>query len=148
MIAFHRAAHHPVPSSRRQTVGLAGRLLLLEDDTFVGPMLVEQLADAGYAVNLCGTLKEARKALTEMSYQVALIDQHLPDGTGIGFLQELRGQNNNLPVVVLSGDMFSADLRIWLHSTNADALSKPFVIGRLLETISRLCNASWTGVAA
>ncbi len=148
MIAFHRAEQHPTSSSRRHSLVQSRRLLLLEDDCFVGPMLVEQLSDAGYEVTLCGTVQEARTALHRLPYGLALFDQHLPDGTGIEFLQELRNQHNDLPIVLLSGDIFSTELRRWLYAVNADAISKPFVIGTLLETITQLRSSSQAGIAA
>jgi CheY-like chemotaxis protein len=138
MIAFHRCERHPVIPPIKQDIQPARRLLLLEDDNFVGPMLVEQLTDAGYDVTLCGTVREAASAFAGASFSAALFDQHLPDGSGIELLQSLRERSINLPVVLLSGDMFSAELKRWLRNSNADAISKPFVIGRLLEKIEQL----------
>ena len=78
------------------------RLLLVEDDTDLGPALRSTLAGRGHAVDLAPDLETAREALALSSFDCVLLDLSLPDGDGIGFIADLRRGGATVPVLVVS----------------------------------------------
>jgi diguanylate cyclase (GGDEF)-like protein len=64
---------------------------LLKDCSRLGTLNVDEAVDISSGVG----------ALTAKSYDVVLLDLHLPDGNGISFLQELRSKDVSIPPVII-----------------------------------------------
>lgn len=82
------------------------RLLHVEDNStdleLVSRTLQRQFP--GVSVVSAPTLEAARTALDEGSFEVLLLDLHLPDGEGFELLRELRERGDAIASVVLTGD--------------------------------------------
>ena len=79
-----RAARPPAIAS-----SAVGRVLYIEDDNSLGSIL-KQLLAGETAVDCVASLEEARTALRGARYDLLLIDDELPDGSGLSLLKELR----------------------------------------------------------
>ncbi len=81
-------------------------LLLVEDDPadadFLAASLRRQRASDIQIVNVA-TLAEAVSQLQLDKFDVVLLDLHLPDGSGLQCLDAIQAVDNEIPVVVLSG---------------------------------------------
>jgi CheY-like chemotaxis protein len=68
-----------------------------------------------------------------------LLDNRLPDGSGLQVLRQLAASPETaaVPVVVLSGDSGEATVKDLLAAGASDFLAKPFAIGDLLALIAR-----------
>jgi DNA-binding response OmpR family regulator len=87
----------------RVTAGLPASLLLVEDDDALRQMLAWELAELGYLVHPAGDCREARDAVAERAFDVALLDVGLPDGDGAELAAELIQRSPELRVVLCSG---------------------------------------------
>lgn len=88
-------------------------------------------------VGAFGTIEEATRLGPELNPRVALIDYHLPDGTGASAAARLRAQLPEVSVVMLSAD--TSD-HAFLESVEAGAaayVAKTEDVTRLAETIRR-----------
>ena len=79
------------------------RLLIVEDDPALQQMLTWDFEDLGYTVVGVTSCQQAREAAVGNEFDLALIDYHLPDGTGIELLKELRTRAPRMPVIMCSG---------------------------------------------
>jgi DNA-binding NtrC family response regulator len=106
-------------SSRDTTV------LVVEDDQTLAEALCDQLRDAGLGVEHAASVAAARAALTEREFDAALLDLHLPDGTGVDVLKMIVGEHLLTEAVILTGyaDIPTAIETIKLGAY--DYLSKP-----------------------
>lgn len=77
-------------------------ILLVEDDAPTCWRLQDALMQAGYEVRACGTLAEARAALTEGAPRVLLTDLQLPDGHGVELIRETRRRFPDTEIMVIS----------------------------------------------
>ena len=68
------------------------RALVVEDDAGIAGGLQASLKQAGYAVDVCGTLASAWSALSVEPFDVMLLDLGLPDGDGLDLLARVRRQ--------------------------------------------------------
>ena len=59
------------------------RILLVEDDPDLAPLLEHILVDAGYSVHAGRTLRQARSLLNKQVYSLVITDLLLPDGDGL-----------------------------------------------------------------
>lgn len=68
------------------------RVLLLEDDLFVGMLLQEALRQIGAHVRIAPTLSEARRFLARQAFDVVFCDMELPDGNGVEIFMDVTGR--------------------------------------------------------
>ena len=52
------------------------------------------------------TIAEARAMLGQETFSLLLIDEHLPDGSGMSFCSELQRSKVDSPILIVSGDLF------------------------------------------
>ena len=103
------------------------RLLLVEDHIVVREMMAEFLAGGGFVVDACGSIAEARDALSALRYDVMLVDLSLPDGCGLGFLRDVISKTRGaLPVLVVSARNALEDRVTALNCGADDYIAKPF----------------------
>ena len=74
------------------------RILLTEDDHAISDGLCYTLGQEGYSVAQAYTLSQARTLLERESFDLALLDLNLPDGSGYGLCGEIKGKSD-IPVV-------------------------------------------------
>ncbi len=82
------------------------RALVVEDDPGIASGLSLSLRQAGYAVDVCGTLESAWTALCVEPFDAVLLDLGLPDGSGIDVISHcLRVQPAcEVMVITMFGD--------------------------------------------
>ncbi len=79
------------------------KILLVEDmDSFRGAVI--QLLGVYNDVHGVADLASARRALQSENYDVVILDKGLPDGSGISLIGEIKGENPNAVVIVLTSD--------------------------------------------
>ncbi|VVE48045.1 DNA-binding response regulator [Pandoraea aquatica] len=84
---------------------LPGPLLLVEDDPGMQIRMRAILHSLGYAddaVQVAGSLAQARAVLADEPFALTLIDVGLPDGSGIDLIGELHARDPALPILVIS----------------------------------------------
>ena len=115
-------------------------LLVVDDEPHIGLVLRPFLEQLGYRVSVAKTLDEARSALRAAPPTDALLlDLHLPDGSGLDFLRDLRAQGGTarLPVLVLTAEGEDRILRE-ARRLGAVLVTKPFSPTKLSQRISMM----------
>ncbi|MFA7323217.1 MAG: response regulator transcription factor [Candidatus Nanopelagicales bacterium] len=111
------------------------RLLLVEDDDRLRRALAIALRSKGHEVSESGTVADAIREATTTSFDCAVVDLGLPDGSGVDVISFLRGQSQTMPVIVLSARRESTDKVDALDQGADDYVTKPFGIDELLARI-------------
>ena len=114
------------------------KILLIEDDAKISAFVTKGLKEAGFAVLHAENGNEGLSlALTE-SFDAAVVDIMLPGRDGLSVIEELRGRQINLPVLILSAKR-SVDDRVKGFETGGDDyLTKPFAFSELLARLQAL----------
>jgi two-component system phosphate regulon response regulator PhoB len=116
----------------------ARHLLVVDDEPHIGLVLRPYLEQLGYRVSFARTLTEARAAMrTPPPADGLLLDLHLPDGSGLDFLRDLRAQSGTarLPVLVLTAEGEDRVLRE-ARQLGAALVTKPFSPTKLSQRIA------------
>lgn len=111
------------------------RVLLLEDDPRLGPLVARGLRLAGHAVDPTTTIEDARWLATENTYDALVLDIGLPDGDGLGLCAELRASANWTPALMLTARDGVADRVRGLDAGADDYLVKPFAFEELVARL-------------
>lgn len=115
------------------------RVLLIEDDPVLGEAVRDHIAADGHAVDWSTTLGDAGDHLHVVSYELVLLDLHLPDGKGLEFLQTLRREGADMPVIILTARDQLSDIA-GLNSGADDYLVKPFDLGELSARLAAVAR--------
>lgn len=118
------------------------RILLVEDNPRLGPMLARGLRDEGNVVELAATGKDAIDSAALASFDAIVLDLMLPDIDGFGVLDRLRKSGNDTPVLVLTARDQLGDRVAGLDKGADDYLVKPFEFDELLARLRALVRRS------
>lgn len=116
-------------------------LLVVDDEPHIGLLLRPHLERLGYRVSLARTLADARSALGDRTapLDALLLDLHLPDGSGLDLLRELRARaaTRALPIMILTAEG-EEHILSQAEDLGAALLTKPFSPTKLTARIAAM----------
>lgn len=113
------------------------RILLVEDTPDLAEAIVERLQADGHAPDWLENGKQAATVLAHQSYALVILDLGLPGLDGMQLLRQLRAQQNETPVLVLTARSGIDDRVDALDLGADDYLVKPVN----LRELSARCRA-------
>jgi DNA-binding NtrC family response regulator len=113
--------------------GLAGVLLVVDDDAQIQQLLKKFFQSKGMHVVLASSGEEGLQALSHRPV-IVLLDINMPGMDGVMTLKKIKEQHPKLPVVMISGGGEEGMARTALSLGAYDYVSKPFSL-EYLETI-------------
>lgn len=131
------------------------RILVVEDDVQIADMLTEALTHRQYTVDVAHDGEEAWHWISEIEYDLVLLDITLPKINGVQLCQRLRNHNFMVPVLMLTARDTNADKIMGLDAGADDYVVKPFDLGELMARIRALLrrgssikpSLSWGGLS-
>jgi DNA-binding response OmpR family regulator len=111
------------------------RLLVVEDDPSLGAMLVDELVDEGFDVELVVNGRDALARLRERAHDACVLDIALPGLDGFSVLREARGAGVTTPVVLLTARDAVDDRVRGFELGGDDYVVKPFAFAELLARV-------------
>jgi CheY-like chemotaxis protein/anti-sigma regulatory factor (Ser/Thr protein kinase) len=116
------------------------RILIVEDAP-VEQLLIQRLlgkALPNVELTICSSGQMAIESLSSLPTDLILVDQHLPDLTGIELIERLRPEHPHLPVILITGSGSERLAHLAFQAGAADYLSKRDISDYLVETVSRV----------
>lgn len=120
------------------------RLLVVEDQKDLNDIIVRKLEKEGYAVDACYDGSTALDYIAGADYDGIILDILLPGKTGIGVLKEIRKNEINTPVLLLSALGDVEDRVSGLDAGADDYLIKPFDFSELMARIRSMIRRRGT----
>ena len=107
-------------------------ILVIDDDIMSQKVIVNILDILGAKVKCCFSIKEGKESFINdsMNYDLILLDNQLPDGTGLDFMSFYKKSEKSklckkVPVVSMSGNSVSDQKRIYSNYEMNGFLEKP-----------------------
>jgi DNA-binding NtrC family response regulator len=118
-----------VPSSRR--------VLLVDDEPRLRDMLVRAVEQMGFDAAAASTAEAALRMLAEQTFHILILDLNLPGMNGMELFEQVRKDNRNIQVIILTGfgELESAQRAI--HLDAVEFLTKPCPLGDLELALDR-----------
>lgn len=116
------------------------KILVVEDDLTLSAGLCFELDAGGYLTVPAYTCQKARLLLKKDSFDLALMDVNLPDGSGFALCKELKTACPGLPVIFLSANDLDEDILNGFDLGAEDYITKPFnteILKRRVEVALR-----------
>ena len=113
------------------------RVLLVEDDPSLGPILSEVLAYYGHSPMLANSAESAKAILASRHrIEVMILDLELGDSRGEELVREIRTIDTKVPAIIVHSAQPIDDLRRAAAAVGAEAiLQKPCSAQRMIEAI-------------
>ncbi|MFY0252981.1 response regulator transcription factor [Chitinophaga sp. 30R24] len=113
-------------------------ILLVEDEENLQEALKLNLELEGYEVTAVDNGTAALKAVKNEYFDLIILDIMLPEMDGIAVCENIRIQNNEIPILFLSAKNSSADRVLGLKKGGDDYMTKPFNLEELLLRVEKL----------
>ena len=114
------------------------RLLLVEDDQHLAPVVARGLNRASFTVDAVDCAGDAREALLNVQYDAVVLDLGLPDEDGLHVLKELRQRDDPIPVLILTTRDSISDRVNGLDTGADDYHLKPFAMDELIARLKAM----------
>ncbi|MGH8449518.1 response regulator [Pseudomonas sp.] len=118
------------------------RLLLVEDDRALGQGIRMALGSDGYTLDWLQDGLSALHALRTESFDLLLLDLGLPRLDGLDLLQQLRAEQHDVPVLILTARDGTVERIAGLDAGADDYLIKPFDVQELKARVRALLRRS------
>ena len=125
-----------LPQARRLSI------LVAEDNEFNAQLMRQLLQRRGHQVTVASNGIDALSLATRGSYEIMLLDLHMPQMDGFGVIEKLRARERStgghLPVVALTARSRTEDRDRCLASGMDEFLGKPVHAGALWAAVDRV----------
>lgn len=126
--------------SHQQTssgTGSAFTCLIVEDDKGFALLEARVVRDEGGNVTVCHTLADAGAAIAQRSFDLVLLDNHLPDGKAYDWFDRVSRRNPDAPIVMITGLPALAEAISLTRNGIFDYLTKPVDADVLAAVVQR-----------
>lgn len=118
------------------------RILVAEDDHNIRTGLIDTLKSEGYHAAGAADGIQALKMFEKDKYDLVILDIMMPGKSGYDVCREIRSQNEDVPVIILTAKGEEIDKVVGLQLGADDYITKPFGVHELLARISAVLRRS------
>jgi DNA-binding NtrC family response regulator len=122
--------------------------LIVEDDAAFADMASQVVRAEGGSVVHCGNIASARSVTAARSFDLALLDNHLPDGKGYDFFSTLTRRDPEMPITMVTGLPDLGEAVALTRNGLFDYLPKPLTVDALTACLRRALQRLRTKPAA
>lgn len=112
------------------------KILLVEDDESLGPLLLEYLEAKGFETKLANDGKKGADMYFKGSFDLLLLDVMMPVKDGITLAKEIRMVDKNVPIIFLTAKSMKEDTIEGFNAGADDYITKPFSMEELLARVN------------
>ncbi|MCM1324621.1 MAG: response regulator transcription factor [Acetobacter sp.] len=113
-------------------------ILVVDDDTRLRSLLQRYLREQGFLVSAAKDAADAEGFLSIYKFDILIVDIMMPKVTGTEFLYNLRQNDNNTPVILLTAMGETEDRIKGLEIGADDYIAKPFEPKELVLRINNI----------
>ncbi|NLO87651.1 MAG: response regulator transcription factor [Firmicutes bacterium] len=124
------------------------KLLIVEDELSLQKALCKGFAKLGYAVDAAADGEEALERYYSSFYDVIVLDLNLPKLDGIEVLKEIRKEDPETRIIILSARSEVEDKVLGLDLGANDYLAKPFHFRELEARVRALLRRDFSVISA
>lgn len=119
------------------------KILVIEDERDLNRIITKHLKKNNYSVDSCFDGQEALDFISYSEYDLIITDIMMPNVDGYEFIDKLRANKNDTPVIMLTAKDTLEDKIMGLDSGADDYIVKPFEFDELLARIRVLMRRNY-----
>jgi two-component system, cell cycle sensor histidine kinase and response regulator CckA len=136
-----------VLESKRHVDRGAGNFLIVDDDLMACEYMERLLQRSGYSTVVCRDSLQALAVFESQVFDGVILDMIMPGKNGMEIFRELRGVDEGIPVILVSGYGIHEDIKTLLSETNTAFLQKPIHGYHLLDKIQMIQESKLSPVS-
>ncbi|MDA0129048.1 response regulator [Vibrio sp. MarTm2] len=115
------------------------KVMIIEDDIAIAQLHQKYLEQIGgyEVIGICTTKMEANIQLEILKPDLIMLDVHLPDGSGLEILNELRSKSLQCDVILITAARDVDTLQMAMRGGVVDYLLKPVMFPRLEAALAK-----------
>ena len=110
---------------------------IVDDDVAFATLAANVVREAGGKVTLAHTLASARDISAAKTFDLVLLDNHLPDGKGYDFFNQVSRRNPDAPIVMITGAPDLSEAVALTRNGLFEYLTKPISVDALAAALTR-----------
>jgi len=116
------------------------KALIVDDEQDVCFLLSSILKNKRLQTNCVNSIGEAKKILVEENPSIIFLDNHLPDGFGINFIEEIKKLRPDVKIVMITAHDTKSDKdKAYLQGVDF-FIGKPFTRDKVFKVIETLID--------
>jgi DNA-binding NtrC family response regulator len=116
------------------------KALIVDDEDDVCFLLSAILRHKNLQAKYVGSLRDAKRVLMEDIPSIIFLDNHLPDGFGVNFIEEIKRLYPHVKIVMITAHDTTADKdKAYLEGVD-QFIGKPFTRDVIFRTLENLLN--------
>ncbi|WP_163132608.1 response regulator transcription factor [Agarivorans sp. Alg241-V36] len=117
---------------------MSPRILVIEDDHDINNLITMNLNDMMYQVESCEDGAQGYAKASSDTFDLIVLDLMLPGMDGLDICRQLRAQQHNTPILMLTARDSEADRVVGLEMGADDYLTKPFSVRELQARVKAM----------
>jgi DNA-binding NtrC family response regulator len=116
------------------------KVLIIDDETDICYLLSTLLKQKNLDTDYVNTLTDAALALKKDIPEIIFLDNHLPDGLGMNFIEYIKSHYPTVKIVMITAHDTAADRQRALKEGADYFIGKPFTRDVIYKTVEQLMN--------
>lgn len=116
------------------------KVLIIDDETDICYLLSTLLKQKNLDTDYVNTLTDAALALKKDTPGIIFLDNHLPDGLGMNFIEYIKSHYPSVKIVMITAHDTVADRQRALQEGADYFIGKPFTRDVIYKTVEQLMN--------
>ncbi|MEO7046819.1 MAG: response regulator [Ferruginibacter sp.] len=116
------------------------KVLIIDDETDICYLLSTLLKQKNLDTEYVNSLSDATVALKKEIPEIIFLDNHLPDGLGINYLEYIKSNYPSSKIVMITAHDTAADRQKALSEGADFFIGKPFTRDVIYKTVEQLMN--------
>ncbi|MGD8385693.1 MAG: sigma-54 dependent transcriptional regulator [Desulfobacteraceae bacterium] len=117
-----------------------GNVLIIDDDVGVCMTLKAIIESKDHCATFAHTLAQGLEHLRETSYDLLMLDVHMPDGNGLDLLPAIRNRKSPPEVIIITGNGDADGAELAIKTGAWDYLQKPLSPSKVLLPLTHVFN--------
>ncbi len=113
------------------------RILIVDDELSIRKALEQRLSEDGVVTDAAGNVTSARQKIEANEYDLVVLDNRLPDGTGVALLSALRKEGFATPVIIMTAYSTTQEAVKAMKVGASDYVIKPFDLDEMMVVIEK-----------
>lgn len=144
--SLHSIGQGSIAAPTRRIYGYQGprqKVLVVDDDVSHRQVIRALLAPMGFEITDTGNALQVMELVASNPPDIVLLDVSMPGQSGWEVLRQLREDQRNMPVVMVSADASEGQHAAEAPQLHDGYIIKPVRLTRLLDTMGRLLGLEW-----
>ena len=116
---------------------MSKRILIAEDSSVIQNLTKKILSQQNYEIATVKNGQEVLDSISEQSFDLVLLDIHMPVMDGMQRAKQIRSSNLNMPIIAITGNANNYTMQDFNDAGINDFLPKPLNYDQMLDMVKK-----------